>query len=206
MRKIVLSMTILVLTVAFIALENSGIAAPSDKTDPQAQRIDTETQRAMHAVKALTAELQKELKNAIKEGGPVNAITVCNTKAQQIAASISSDQDLTIKRVSLKNRNPDNAPNEWQKKVLGEFEDRKRNGEPVTELTYAEILTTGSEKEFRFMKAIPTGPICTKCHGTEISDAVKTRLDQLYPNDKARGFRPGDIRGAFVVTRNITLN
>ena len=202
MKKIVLSMAMLTLTVLCITTENSGIAAQPEEID--AQLVQTETQRAKQAIKTLATELQAELKKALNEGGPVNAITVCNTKAHQIAANISSDLDLTLKRVSLKNRNPDNVPNEWQKKVLADFEERKRNGEPVAELTYTEVLATGSGKEFRFMKAIPTGPICVKCHGTEISDEVKTRLDQLYPNDKARGFRPGDIRGAFVVISNIT--
>jgi len=165
--------------------------------------FDTEKQRSMAAVKAFATSLQAELKKGLKEGGATNAITVCNTRAGLIAMNVSEKQNLTIKRVSLKNRNPDNVPNEWQKQILENFENRKLRVEPVAELTYADVAETVTGKQFRFMKAIPTKAICITCHGENISSEVKDRLDQLYPNDKARGFRPGDIRGAFVVTRDL---
>ena len=60
------------------------------------------------------------------------------------------------------------------------------------------------EKEFRFMKAIPAGPVCLACHGTELSPEVSQVLAELYPQDRARGYSPGDIRGAFVVTHRIS--
>jgi hypothetical protein len=37
------------------------------------------------------------------------------------------------------------------------------------------------------------------CHGKEISGSVIDTLDALYPEDEARGFGLGDIRGAFTV-------
>jgi hypothetical protein len=45
--------------------------------------------------------------------------------------------------------------------------------------------------------------MCTACHGTpeQISPEVKAKLDQLYPNDKAVNYKPGELRGAVVVTR-----
>ena len=165
--------------------------------------FDTEKQRSIEAVKAFATSLQAELKKGLKEGGAINAITICNTRAGLIAMDVSEKQNLTIKRVSLKNRNPDSAPNEWQKKILENFENRKLSGEPVTELTYTDVVEIDSGKQFRFMKAIPTKEICITCHGENISAKVKDRLDQLYPNDKARGYRPGDIRGSFVVTRDL---
>ena len=58
--------------------------------------------------------------------------------------------------------------------------------------------------EFRFMKAIPTGAVCLKCHGTDLSPAVTAKLTELYPDDKATGFKEGDLRGAFVVVKNLT--
>nr|VFK61436.1 MAG: Protein of unknown function (DUF3365) [Candidatus Kentron sp. UNK]VFK69117.1 MAG: Protein of unknown function (DUF3365) [Candidatus Kentron sp. UNK] len=50
---------------------------------------------------------------------------------------------------------------------------------------------------FRYMKAIPTLEVCTLCHGASLSPDVVTKLDELYPEDQARGFKVGDIRGAF---------
>lgn len=166
--------------------------------------IDAEKQRSMEVVKAFTNSLQAELKKGMKEGGPTNAVSVCNIKADVIARDVSQKQGLTIKRVSLKNRNPDNAPNEWQKKVLEDFEQRKLSGEPMAQITYTDVAETGTGTQFRFMKAIPTKAICILCHGENIGAEVKEKLDRLYPDDKARGFRPGDIRGAFVVIRDFS--
>jgi len=57
--------------------------------------------------------------------------------------------------------------------------------------------------EFRFMKAIPMAANCLQCHGTEISPAVSAKLTELYPQDKAVGYKEGDLRGAFVVVKNL---
>jgi hypothetical protein len=51
------------------------------------------------------------------------------------------------------------------------------------------------------MKAIPTGKVCLKCHGEKIDPDVEASLKQNYPRDKARGFKEGDIRGAFTITQ-----
>lgn len=53
------------------------------------------------------------------------------------------------------------------------------------------------------MKALPTQDVCLSCHGTpdRLSNAVKTRLRELYPEDKAVGYGPGEIRGAITLKR-----
>ena len=47
------------------------------------------------------------------------------------------------------------------------------------------------------MKAIPTAELCLACHGTKIDPVVAAKLTELYPRDQARGYKVGDIRGAF---------
>jgi hypothetical protein len=44
-------------------------------------------------------------------------------------------------------------------------------------------------------------PICGSCHGPErtLGPGVSARLAQRYPEDRAIGFRDGDIRGWFWV-------
>jgi hypothetical protein len=39
------------------------------------------------------------------------------------------------------------------------------------------------------------------CHGSDIDPYVDARIRELYPDDQARGFKPGDIRGAFTITQ-----
>ena len=164
-----------------------------------ASQPDPLVKESRMAIKAFATELKGELQTAMKAGGPVNAIGVCNTRAPEIAKTANAKGKLNISRVSLRNRNANNAPDAWQKVVLEDFEKRKAGGEMVKMIDYSEIVETSSGKEFRYMKAIPTGEVCLNCHGSNIRDDVKVKLDKLYPNDKARSFKLGDIRGAFYV-------
>ncbi|MEA3292570.1 MAG: DUF3365 domain-containing protein, partial [Pseudomonadota bacterium] len=161
-------------------------------------------QMSRMAIKGFVHSLQGELKTAMKAGGPVNAIGVCNEKAPQIEQDQNSKLGFEISRVSLKNRNPDNVPDEWETSVLEIFENMKKLGKAPGKLEYYDVVDTGDGREFRYMKAIPTVKVCTKCHGTEIDPEVAAKLKELYPEDKATGFEVGDLRGAFVIRQ--TLN
>ena len=44
---------------------------------------------------------------------------------------------------------------------------------------------------------------CVTCHGETIAPSIAAKIDELYPADKATGFREGDLRGAFVVTKTL---
>ena len=208
MKQIFLNIAMILIAVSCVAAQIDGkIGQRSDiiaySAQPVVIAVDREKQRAVEAIKVFASTLQEELQKGIKEGGTIGAITVCNSNAGLIATDVSNKQNLSIKRVSLKNRNPNNLPNAWQKKVLEDFEKRKLKGESSADLTYADVVETGAGRQFRFMKAIPTRALCIRCHGVNISHEVRDRLDKLYPNDKARGFHPGNIRGAFVVTTEI---
>ena len=110
---------------------------------------------------------------------------------------------MQLSRVSLKNRNPANAPIEWQVSVLEGFDRQKAAGKDITKLAWSETVDTADGQEFRFMKAIPTGEVCLKCHGSKLAPEVGQVLAELYPEDRATGYSEGDIRGAFVVTRKL---
>ena len=173
-------------------------------SDQQANTsTEAEVAAAKAAIKEFAGALQTELKTAMKAGGPTAAIGVCNTKAMPITAQVSADHGMTLSRVSLKNRNPSNAANDWQSAVLEDFEKKKLAGKDITKLAWSETAKAGDGQEFRFMKAIPTGEVCLKCHGTQIAPEVSQVLANLYPEDRATGYKEGDIRGAFVVTRKL---
>ncbi|WP_303906970.1 Tll0287-like domain-containing protein [Thiohalomonas denitrificans] len=152
-------------------------------------------------VKQFMGSLKGELESAMKSGGPINAIDVCNRVAPAIAEQQSADSGWDVARTSLKLRNPDNAPDDWEKGVLEKFEAQKAAGEPVKPMAYYETVEEDGQKVFRFMKAIPTGEVCLKCHGSDLSPEVAAKLDELYPADEAQGFRIGDIRGAFTLKK-----
>ena len=214
MNRILLFLSFTVLVAACSPDQSNPVAsAKSEKpagdtpavlqADSTAEIVSEESTRAKAAIGAFASALQAELKNAMQHGGPVNAIGVCNTTAMPITAKVSLEQGLKLSRVSLKNRNPANAPNDWQGEVLESFENRKAAGDDLATMAWSEIAAIDGKKQFRFMKAIPTGALCLQCHGSDISPEVSARLTELYPGDMATGYAAGDIRGAFVVTRNL---
>jgi len=156
-------------------------------------------ERAQAAASAFGAALKAELTQAVESGGPVAAIEVCKTRAPAIAEAVSLQQDVDLYRVSLKNRNPENAPNAWQRDVLLAFEERRAAGEDAAAMTWHATVETPSGNEFRYMQAIPTAGLCMACHGEKLAPEVAQKISELYVNDKATGFSPGDVRGAFVV-------
>jgi Protein of unknown function (DUF3365) len=160
--------------------------------------IDPRVIESRKVIKEFGGKLVKELKHSLEEGGPVNAIKVCNIEAPDITAELSDKYQWRIGRTSLKTRNPSNNPDEWELAVLQQFEQRKQNGEDISKLEYSEETDIG----FRYMKAIPTKGLCLTCHGEDIQEPLKATLSELYPQDKATGFKAGDLRGAFTITQS----
>ena len=168
---------------------------------PAITYMDSEIAQAKAVISVFAGTLKGELEAGIKAGGPVKALEICSTKAPQISEKITTEKAMQVSRVSLKNRSPANAPNVWQKMVLENFATRKAAGADPTTLEFSEIVEHQGHKEFRFMKAIPTGGVCLACHGENLAKGVQETITTLYPDDKATGFKSGDIRGAFVVTK-----
>jgi hypothetical protein len=152
-----------------------------------------------NAVKELHHGLKSELGKAMKSGGPTAALTVCNTKAPIITAEVSKKLNIEVSRTSLKPRNSNNAPDEWETKVLQQFEQRLAQGEDPQTIEYIEHVKQGDKDQWRYMKAIPTAPVCLQCHGENIAPEIATTIKSLYPDDKATGFKVGDLRGAFTI-------
>ena len=145
--------------------------------------------------------LKQELQAGMQEGGPINAISVCNLSAPAIANTYSVSRGWDVGRTSLKVRNPANAPDAWERSVLESFEERKTAGEDPAKMEYHEVVRQDGVKQLRYMKAIPTAQLCLACHGESVDSITRTRLEKLYPDDQALGYKAGDIRGAFSISQ-----
>lgn len=184
----------LVATVASAALTFSGGVAVADTT--------ADGQQAHAIVQQFATTLKGELQQAMKSGGPANAVGVCKEQAPAIAASLAEQTGWEVGRTSLKPRNAAlNAPDAWEQHVMKQFEDRKAAGQPVAGMTYAEVVQSDSGGTYRYMQAIPTAEVCLACHGSNIEPGLAESIDQAYPDDQARGFAVGDIRGAFTLSK-----
>jgi len=188
-NQILLSLSLSILTLSCYAGQQNDSDTAAEITHAKA------------TIKQFAGALQTELKTAMQAGGPVAAIGVCKTQAMPVTAKVAAEHGMQLSRVSLKNRNPANAPNEWQAAVLQDFDRQRAAGKDITKLAWSETVNTDSGREFRFMKAIPTGELCLKCHGSQLAPEVSQVLADLYPEDRATGYSVGDIRGAFVVTK-----
>jgi hypothetical protein len=171
----------------------------------QALAVDTEllTQKSREAIKALGGELKSTLQASMKTSGPIDSVAMCQIKAPEISNKISQSKGMAVARTSLKYRNQKNKPDAWEKSVLEKFEQRKAKGEDVKTMEYSELTEHNGEKVFRYMKAIPTSEVCLKCHGSNVPQPIASKINSLYPDDKATGFKKGDIRGAFTVIQVI---
>ncbi|WP_457668803.1 Tll0287-like domain-containing protein [Thiolapillus sp.] len=180
------------------ALLAAGIALPAMAGNQE------NVMEARKVIKQFATQLKGELKKAMKEGGPVNAISVCNDKAPEITDSVSASSGWSVARTSLKPRATANSPLPWERKVMEDFEAKKAAGADPKTLDYSDVVEENGKKVFRYMKAIPTGKVCLNCHGGDnVKPEVVMRLKSLYPSDQARGFKEGDIRGAFVLKKTL---
>ncbi|WP_024850285.1 Tll0287-like domain-containing protein [Hydrogenovibrio kuenenii] len=183
-----------------IAITAALASSTSALANPETQQLD---KQSMALAKQFLGKLKPQLMHAMKNGGPVHALSFCNTKAPEIAADLSKSSGWHVNRVSMKPRGATATPDKWEIKALKHFEAEKMSGIPVKQMAYSEIVDMNGKKTYRFIKPIPTGGVCLACHGTHIAPAVQQKLHELYPRDKAVGYHIGDIRGAFSFSKTL---
>ena len=144
--------------------------------------------------------------SAMGSGGPLAAIDVCHVEAPAIAAGLSAATAARVGRTSLKTRNPANAPDRAASAVLERFERDWAATDAATRTAPAEAQAAAPEHfavapdgSARYMKGIVTQGMCLVCHGTSLAPDVAAALRARYPEDRATGYSPGDLRGAFII-------
>jgi hypothetical protein len=157
--------------------------------------VPSAKEKSVAAIQELAGSLREALLAAMAADGPMGAVTVCHDIAPKLTQEISEKHGVVLGRTALRTRNTNNAPDAWEVAVLEQFNQRLANGEAIDSLAYAEQTPEG----FRLMKAIPMGGPCLACHGSNLPESLSNKTYELYPQDQARGFEIGQIRGAFTV-------
>ncbi len=181
------------------------IAATSFPVSGLSASMEERIRGSREVVNQFASELKSHLKSALKEGGASRAIRVCSEIAPATSARFSHRTGWRVGRTSLKFRNPDNIPRKWEKKVLQRFHEQRRQEIPAEQMQFYEVVDVAGKKYFRYMKAIETREICLTCHGSQLSQEIRKVLNQIYPQDRARGFAVGDIRGAFSIVQPMVV-
>jgi hypothetical protein len=177
---------------------------PAHSADQPKRDVDARVAEAHAIIEDFMSRLKDELQRALKEVGPEGAIRVCKKAAPDVTSDVAEAHGWDVGRTALKLRNPDNKPDAWERQVLEDFVKRTREGANPKTLSATRIDSADGETVFRYMKAIPLAKKpCATCHGTNVDPDLRAEILERYPQDKAVGFKPGEIRGAFTLSRRI---
>ena len=140
-----------------------------------------------------------QLKAALAEGGVQHAVQFCHLAAYPILDTLSTDLAVTVKRTSLKLRNPKNQPGGKEKQVLKNYTQLQSDGEVLKPMV--EML---DKDQMLYAKPILLdNPLCLNCHGqvgTQITEENYGFIKNLYSQDEAINFEMGDFRGIWSIT------
>ena len=142
------------------------------------------------------ATLSSNLMKAIEESGAEGAIDFCHTAAYPLTDSVAINHRVSIKRVAGKYRNPLNAPETWETELLDYYSSLDK-----TQLSQDSLVILPSGETI-YTKPIILQGACVQCHGEvgkDIDLSTYRAILKKYPDDKAVGFKPGDLRGMWVV-------
>lgn len=140
--------------------------------------------------------LGKNLMSAIKKGGSHSAVEFCNTRAIPLTDSMAIELNAKVKRVSDKPRNPNNKANVQELNYITDAKNQLGSG--------GEIKPHLFESDGKMIGYYPitTNEMCMQCHGKpdqDIDKLTQSKLAKKYPEDKATGYSPNELRGIWVI-------
>ncbi len=154
-----------------------------------AQDFETE---AKSLVIDLKMSLMKNLSDKIAKDGPVDAIPFCHANVKPIAKKAAKERisKYEFGRISHKLRNESNRPMPWAESYLKEFQGSKKGENKKTSIIHR--LEDGKKV---YLEPLYAEAKCLLCHGEKVSPNIKEKLNELYPQDRATGFKLGEFRG-----------
>ncbi len=161
------------------------------------------------AVISLKTAFIGPLQSAMKSGGAAMAIPMCKNSAPALTEAAGSiHENMVIRRISSRLRNPDNAADATDIKILDIFQSSK-DSESQIPTEYIHNMSDSSDPGntiVRYYEPLMIQPLCLNCHGQtdDIKPEILELIKKLYPEDRATGYKTGDFRGLIRV--DITLS
>ncbi|MBW8361484.1 MAG: DUF3365 domain-containing protein [Kaistella sp.] len=161
--------------------------------------VSAQMEISVDSLKSYADETKKTLINTltqkIEEGGAETAVTFCNTEAGPLVKSVAEKHGLEIKRVTDKPRNQNNLATEAELKIIEKYKQELLEGKAlqatITDSHYYEPLVTNA--------------LCMQCHGEKgenIAHATARKIAELYPEDRAFGYREKEVRGLIRIEKS----
>lgn len=142
--------------------------------------------------------LQKNLIEAIQEGGVPRAIKFCNAYALDLVKDLESQGGYEIMRVSQKYRNPMDEPDSLESLILEAYQFNAEEGLPLQ----SSIQVENSEVLLYTKPITIAGGLCLNCHGKigqELSEQNYDTILSYYPQDMATGYQLNELRGMWAI-------
>ena len=119
-------------------------------------------------------------------------------QAYPLTDSLSQAYEAEIRRLALRNRNPENEPDREARNIFEGFQLESHEGKNPE----ARLIALEGEK-VAFFAPIFLKPLCLNCHGTPGKNMLEENhklILKKYPEDRAIDFEPGDLRGMWSIT------
>lgn len=125
------------------------------------------------------------------------SVKYCKLIAYDLVDTTGQELAQSARRVSLKVRNLKDEPTDLERDVLNEYKSKQLNGDTLLPVTREIDANT-----IGYFHPIKMQEMCLKCHGIvgeDISAEDYAYIEELYPNDRAIGYREGEIRGMWSI-------
>ncbi len=166
--------------------------------------VENYKNQSRQIIQATFKALSSNLMQAMSYGGVPYALEFCNVEALPITDSVAVHFGAEISRLALKNRNPENYPDEADEALLIHFQEAFDKG-----LAVGDTIIVVNNNELAYFAPIMLAEQCLACHGTvggEITVAHYQAIQRFYPEDKAVGFGTGDLRGFWRIGYTFAAN
>jgi hypothetical protein len=173
-----------------------GVPARGWSTYPIAEapaELRPAIQHADMTIISLQTAVLLELREKLNRDGPIVLMKSCHLWSVATAYQLERQEGVIAGRTSDRLRNPKNAARPWAAPIVARYSDRRSRD--------VDGFVVDLGDNVGVMRPIFEQASCGACHGPveRLDRRVRAELDQLYPRDRAVGYRPGDLRGWFWV-------
>ncbi len=135
------------------------------------------------------------LQTAIADSGVEKAIRFCQLNALSLTHQLNTDS-IKIERLAERYRNAQNQLTDESKAVWDTYKNKLIAGDLL------QPVLVRAANRIDYYKPILLQPFCLTCHGkpnSNIPASLVATIDSLYPNDLAKGFSVGELRGLWQI-------
>jgi hypothetical protein len=183
-------------TLTLVTLGSSLLLAVSPKeVDNLESIVKIGNKSSTLLIKTLGQNMQKKMKS----GGTLHALDFCSNQAYSLTQEVNQKlpRGVSVKRVSVKYRSPDNIPSQKERTILESLQSLKNSNVILPKYVIQKV----DKNTYKYYKPlIINKKACLKCHGDIKDIAIKHEIANKYPLDSATGYKMGDLRGAIIVT------